>query len=245
MQNLNNGRAGTGHVFRSNMHLLGQDWSNCNRHNSCNSQGFWYFAQSRSHKIQVNPRNPAKFRKTPKIPRNSVEILWNTCLYRNFETCLSYRGYLLAINSQIYVKTLSLKRANNIPKLPGVDYVAKNWALAMMLKALPLVHFWSVLLLKEQMMTSVRKTLKTLVWSAQNRSISSEICPKITSKSAVFLPIAFRPSLPQKFSQNSCEIGRFFRDFNPKNPSKFDFFPVTYQKPWIVHVNPDCTVNLF
>ena len=29
-------------------------------------------------------------------------------------------------------------------------YVAKNWALAMMLKALPLVHFWSILLLKEQ-----------------------------------------------------------------------------------------------
>ena len=43
------------------------------------------------------------------------------------------------------------------------DYVAKNWALAIMLKALPLVHFWSVLLLKEQMMTSVRKTLKRLV----------------------------------------------------------------------------------
>ena len=55
-------------------------------------------------------------------------------------------------------------RANNVLKLPGVDYVAKNWALAMMLKALPLVHFWSnMLLLKEQMMASVRKTLKTLV----------------------------------------------------------------------------------
>ena len=30
----------------------------------------------------------------------------------------------------------------------------------MMLKALPLVHFWSVFLLKEQMMTSVRKNIK-------------------------------------------------------------------------------------
>ena len=58
--------------------------------------------------------------------------------------------------------SLDLK-VRNVPKLPGVDYVAKNWALAMMLKALPLVHFWSVLLLKEQMMTSIRKTLKTLV----------------------------------------------------------------------------------
>ena len=86
-----------------------------------------------------------------------------TCLYSNFETSLSYVGYLLAVNSQINVKTSSLKRANNVLKLPGVDYVAKNWALAMTLKALPLVHFWSVFLLKEQMMTSVRKTLKTLV----------------------------------------------------------------------------------
>ena len=49
--------------------------------------------------------------------------------------------YLLAVYSQIYVKTLSLKRANKVLKLQGIDYVAKNWALAMMLKALPLVHF--------------------------------------------------------------------------------------------------------
>ena len=132
-------------------------------------QGFWYFVQLQSHKIQVNPRNPVKFTKTRKIPRNSVGILSNTCLYNIFETYFSNWGYLLAVNLQIYLRTSSLKRANNIPKLPGVDYVAKNWALAMMLKALPLVHFWSVLLLKEQMMTSVRKTLKTLVWSAQNR----------------------------------------------------------------------------
>ena len=79
--------------------------------------------------------------------------------YIHFETYFSYWGYLLAVNLQIYLETLSLKRA----KLPGVDYVAKNWALAMMLKALPLVHFLSILLLKEQMETSVREMLKTLV----------------------------------------------------------------------------------
>ena len=126
-------------------------------------QGFWYFARSWSREIQVNPRNPAKFARTQKIPRNSVEILSNTCQYSIFETYFSYWGYLLAVNLQIYLRTSSLKRANNIPKLPGVDDVAKNWALAMMLKALPLVHFWSILLLKEQMMTSARKMLKTLV----------------------------------------------------------------------------------
>ena len=159
---------------------------------------------SRSCEIQVNPWNPAKFTKTRKVQRNLVEMLSNTCLYSNFETCLSYWGYLLAVNSQIYVKTSSLKRANNVPKLPGVDYVAKNWALAMMLKALPLVHFWSVLLLKEQMMTSVRKTLKTLVWSAQVK-----FAMKITTKSAGFLPIAFRPSLPRKFPWNRPIFPRF------------------------------------
>ena len=104
------------------------------------------------------------------------------------------------------------------------DYVAKNWALAMMLKALPLVHFWSVLLLKEQMMTSVRKTLKRLVWSAQNRLISSEICLESNHKIGRFLLIAFQWSLPRKLPRNSREIGRFFREFVPKNPVKFDFF---------------------
>ena len=93
---------------------------------------------------------------------------------------------VLAVNLLIYLETWSLKRANNVPKLPGVDYVAKNWALAMMSKALLLVQFWSVLLLKEQMMTAVRKTLKTLVWSAQNQSISNEVFPENNHKICFF-----------------------------------------------------------
>ena len=131
-------------------------------------------------------RRAAKFTKTRKIPRNSVEILSNTCLYNIFETYFSYRGYLLAVNLQIYLRTSSLKRANNVPRLPRVDYVAKNWALAMMLKALPLVQFWSILLLKEQMMTSVKETLKTVLWSAQNRSISNKVFPENNHKIGLF-----------------------------------------------------------
>ena len=61
-----------------------------------------------------------------------------------FETFFRYWNYLLAVNLQIYLGNLSLTRANNVPKLPGVDYVAKNWALALMLKALPLVVEMSV-----------------------------------------------------------------------------------------------------
>ena len=108
---------------------------------SCSIEGFRYFGRSWSREIKVNPQNPVKFTKTQKIPQNSVKILSNTCLYNIFETYFSYRGYLLAVNLQIYLGTSSLKRANNVPKLPGVGYVAKNLALAMMLKPSPLVHF--------------------------------------------------------------------------------------------------------
>ena len=74
------------------------------------------------------------------------------------------------------------------------------------------------------MMTSVRKTLKMLVWSAQNQSISSEICPESNHKVSRFLPTAFQRSLPWKFLWNSRKIGRFFCEFVPRNPAKFDFF---------------------
>ena len=110
------------------------------------AQGLWYFARSWSHEIHKSMQNTAKFGRNL-MRYMSVQHIWN-------------------LSQQIYLETSSLKHANNVPKLPGVDYVVKNWALAMMLKALPLVHFWSILLLKEQMMTSVWKTLKMLVWSA-------------------------------------------------------------------------------
>ena len=176
-------------------------------------QGFWYFARSRSHEIQVKPRN-------------SVEILSNTCLYNIFEIYFSYRGYLLAVNLQIYLGTSSLKRANNIPKLPGVDYVAKNWALAMMLKALPLVHFWSVLLLKEEMMTSVWKTLKMLV---QNRSISSEICLENNHKNWPF----FTDCILVKFAlKTPVKLADFSTNLSLKIPRNLTFSSATYLKPW-------------
>ena len=63
-----------------------------------------------------------------------------------------------------------------------------------------------------------------LIWLAQNRSISSEICLENNHKIGSFLPIAFWWSLPWKFPWNSRKIGLFFREFVPKNPAKFDFF---------------------
>ena len=144
-----------------------------------------------------------------------VQHIWNSFQLLGLFTCCK-----LANLSWNFVTETCKQR----PETTRRNYVAKNWALAMMLKALALVYFWSVLLLKEQMMTSVRKTLKRLVWSAQNRSISSEICLENNHKIGRFLPIASWRSLSWNFPRNSREIGRFFREFVPKNPAEFDFF---------------------
>ena len=144
----------------------------------------------------------------------SVELIWN-------------------LSQQIYLETLSLKHANEVPKLPGIDYVAKNWALAMTLKALPLVHFWSTLLLKEQNNDDLcLKNVKKAGLISQ--SISSEFSLKITTKLVVF----FQLFLGEVCPENYREIGRFFWEFVPKNPTKFDFFSATYQKPCIEWHDP-------
>ena len=134
--------------------------------------------------------------------------------------------YFLAVNLQIFFETSSLNRANNVPKLPGVNYVVKNSALAMMFKALPLVHFWSILFLKEQiMMTSVRKMLKALVWSAQNQSIFSEICPENNHRIRHFFTNRFSAKfvfkIPVKLADSSTNLSlkilqnlTFFRDLS-------------------------------
>ena len=115
-------------------------------------------------------------KKTAKFGRNLIKYM----LVQLFEPYFSYWGYLIAVNLQIYRRTSSLKRANNIPKLPGIDYVVKNcWA-----------------------PTSVRITLKTMVWSVQNRSIYSEICLENNHKIGSFLPTALWWSLARTFPRN-------------------------------------------
>ena len=121
--------------------------------------------------IHKNMQNTAKFGRNL-IKYRSVQHIWNFSQLLGLFTCRKL------VNLSWNLITETRKQRPETQKLPGIDYVAKNWALAMMLKALPLVHFWSVLLLKEQMMTSVRKTLKMLVWSAQNRSISNQVLPE-------------------------------------------------------------------
>ena len=153
----------------------------------------------------------------------SVQQFWNLSQLLGVFTCL---------NLPNLCQNFVTEFGNNVPKLPGIDYVVKNWALAIMLKALPLVHFWSVLLLKEQMMTSVRKTLKILVWSGQNRSISSEIFPENNLKIRRFcthcFPAKFAPKIPAKSADFSAILSLTI----PRNMT----FSATYQKPCLVNM---------
>ena len=90
--------------------------------------------------------------------QNLVEILSHTCQFKIFETYLGNWDCVIAVNLQIYFETSTPQQVNNVPRLPHVNYVAKNWALVMMLKALPLAH------LNQQMIISVKKhkTNKTI-----------------------------------------------------------------------------------
>ena len=166
-----------------------------NVNDAAHCQGFWYFTPSQSCEIHKNTQNTVKFGRNL-IKYMSVKHIWNFSQLLGLFTCRKL------VNLSWNFVTETCKQRPVTPKLPGVDYVAKNWALAMMLKALPLVQFWSVLLLKEQMMTSVGRTLKTQVWSAQNRSISNEVFPENNHKIGLFWPIDFRLSLLRNFLRN-------------------------------------------
>ena len=60
-----------------------------------------------------------------------------------------------------------------------------------MLKALPLAHFLSVLLLKEQMIIFVKKKVKMMVRSLQKQLIFSEMCLEISTKLPIFYRLFF------------------------------------------------------
>ena len=74
----------------------------------------------------AEPRISTKSAKSREIhqnmqnPRNSLEILPNTCRHNIFKSHLGCWGCLLAVNMLIYLETSSPQRVNNILKLPGV-----------------------------------------------------------------------------------------------------------------------------
>ena len=128
--------------------------------------------------------------------QNLLEILSHTCQYKIFETYLGNWGCVIAVNLQISFETSSPQQVNNVPKLPHVNYAAKNWALVMMFKALPLAH------LKQQMIISVKKHETRLSNERKIYRFLGKFAQKILTKSAVFYRLIFGKVSPE----NSCEI---------------------------------------
>ena len=85
--------------------------------------------------------------------------------------------------------------------------VAKNWALTIMLTVLAFAHFSSELLLKEQMIIPVKKTLNNAGHIDAKLIDFSEICQKQSSEIGCFLLIVSWRSFPLEISR---KIGRFF-----------------------------------
>ena len=85
--------------------------------------------------------------------------------------------------------------------------VAKNWALTIMLTALAFAHFSSELLLKEQMIIPVKKTLNNAAHIDAKLIDFSEICQKQSSEMGCFLLIVSWRSFPPEISR---KISRFF-----------------------------------
>ena len=114
----------------------------------------------------------------------------------------------------------------------NVQTTFRNYQARLCCEKLGTSHFWSVLLLKEQMMTSVRKTLKTLVWSTQNRSISSDVFPENNHKIRRFFTDCFPTKLVLKIPAKFREIGRFSAILSLKIPRNLTFFfPQSIRSP--------------
>ena len=84
--------------------------------------------------------------------------------------------------------------------------VAKNWALTIMLIALAFAHFSSELLLKEQMIIPVKKTLNNAGHIDAKLIDFSEISPKI-QRNRLFFTDCFLAKFSPEISR---KIGRFF-----------------------------------
>ena len=100
--------------------------------------------------------------------------------------------------------------------------VAKNWALTIMLTALAFAHFSSELLLKEQMIIPIKKTLNSAGYINAKLIDFNEICQKNPAKSAVFYWLFLGEVFPKNFPWNRP----IFLRICPENPTKFYFFPL-------------------
>ena len=132
-----------------------------------------------------------------------------------------------------------------VNRISKVRQTACNWIKKILDEATRIVNvfliswFFYCFMMFNELTCKVR--FHIAVWSLSNAIKASSFIENIPQISAK--PIAFQRNLlerlsrnrpiftnrfqrnwPRKFPRNSREIGRFFREFAPENPAKFDFF---------------------
>ena len=150
-------------------------------------------------------RNIAEYQK-PCIKYMSVQQFWNLSQLLGVFTCRKVANLCQNFITETCKQRSETTRRRLCCGKLGTSHDVKGFAIGSFLER---IVYW------KSKWWPLRKTLKTLVWSAQNRSISSEIC-----------------------SENNHKIRRFFTDCfpvkcAPKIPVKFPQI-TTYQKPWYV-----------
>ena len=143
----------------------------------------------KSHEIHKNPQNTTKF-STNLIIYMSVQHIWNLFQLLGLFTCCKLANLFSNFVTETCKQRSKTTRRQLCCEKLGTSHDVKGFAIGSFLERL-----------KEQMITSVRKTQKTLIWSAQNRWIASEtkICLENNHKISCLLPIALWRSLPWNF----------------------------------------------
>lgn len=172
-----------------------------------------------------NARNPAKFTKTyeiimAKLDRNlanyiSVQHSWNLSRLLGLITCSK-------LANNIYLETSSLKWANNVPKLLGVDYVAKK--LSGTSHVVKSFAFGSFLKHWKNKWLSPLKIVKTASQINAEPIDSCRICPENSHKIGGFYRLSHGEVYPKKSHENPAKWAEFSTNFSLKIRRNFIFF---------------------
>ena len=171
-----------------------------------------------------------------KLDRNlakyiSVQHSWNLSQLLGLITCSK-------LANNIYLEASSLKWANNIPKLLGVDYVAKK--LSGTSHVVKSFAFGSFLKHWKNKWLSPLKIVKSAGQINAEPIDFLQNLPRKFPQNWWFLPIISRRSLPQKVPWKSCKMGWVFHQFFTENPAKFHFFPWPIRSPELYTMLQNC-----
>ena len=192
--------------------FLGASLYNVN--DAAHSQGFWYFALLKCRENHQNTQNTMKFSRNL-VKYMSVQHIWN------ISHLLGLFTFHKLVNLSWNFITETCKQH---PKTTGHRLCCEKLGTSHDVKGFAIGSVLERIVVERAMMTSVRKTWKTLVWLALNRSISHKVFPENNHKISLFWPIDWnRLVFPWICLQKFREIW---------------LFSATYQKPFIVRCDP-------